>query len=61
MTAVYSSDSKTLTITPKEGETLKFNEFQAIHYSAEGELNLCSSDSYQYQIVDGVIPNLTIS
>lgn len=48
-----------LRIYPDAGKTLKFSDFQAIHFAADGELNLCDASTYAYTIVGGVIPPLT--
>ena len=48
MDASYDGMKLELKISVKSGETLKFSDFQAIHYAADSDLNLCDKNSYLY-------------
>ena len=61
MDVAYLDTLKALRIAPKQGETLKYNSFQAIHFAGDGDVNMCDPLSYQYNIKDGQLPNLTLS
>jgi hypothetical protein len=64
MQVSWDSATKALHITPLQ--TTKFSDILNIYYSGMGDLNMCtnatapvSQHSFNYNIVGGVIPNLT--
>eukprot|EP00347_Sterkiella_histriomuscorum_P014109 403362137 len=59
MDVKYLDDQKTLRISVKEKQKVKFSDIQAIHYAADGDLNLCDPLASQYQTKDGQLPDIT--
>lgn len=51
----YDVNKKTLTISPKSGETFTFNMFKQITFgsASKKDLNLCDGNTYFYRLKDG--------
>lgn len=57
----YDEVTRALYISPKDTQ-VKINQILNVFYGSQrnGDVNLCSETAFQYQIVDGKMPNLTL-
>ena len=60
LTPKYDPTLKTLYLTPKDGQSVKFSEIENVYYgsSSKGDLNLCTPETgFQYKIVKTTGPD----
>jgi hypothetical protein len=56
----YDDTTLSLTLTSTDGSNIPFDAFKSIHFGNNvTDINLCNPASYNYQIKNGVLPDLS--